>query len=208
MDHRESKRHVNPTGLTNTTTALLEGLHEPGNRSAWNEFDRRYRPILVAFLRRMGLDDSDAGDVAQETLTCFVQDYRDKKYDRAQGRLRSWLVGIARCRLADMQRTKRRRREMRGESAIANIPNDTEADRIWEMEEQRHIFELAVGDLRTAGKFNVRTIDAFERVVLRHEPVESVSAQTGLSPQEIYNAKNRVVQRLREIVKRYEVNYV
>ena len=33
--------------LTRTTTALLDGLHDPGDDAVWSEFDRRYRPILV-----------------------------------------------------------------------------------------------------------------------------------------------------------------
>jgi len=187
-----------------TTTELLDGLHESGNRSAWGEFDRRYRPILVAFLRRTGLHESDAADVAQDTLACFVEDYRAGKYDREKGRLRSWLIGIARCRLADLRRAQVRRGVVRGESAILGLPEETDAESLWDAEERRYIFEQAVADLRETSRFNERTIEAFERVVLRREPVEAVSVELGLTAQEIYNAKNRVVDRLREIVKRYE----
>ncbi|MBK8267594.1 MAG: sigma-70 family RNA polymerase sigma factor [Planctomycetes bacterium] len=191
-----------------TTTDLLNGLHDPDKRSAWDEFDRRYRPILFAFLRRMGLNETDAADVAQETLTCFVTDYRLHKYDREQGRLRSWLIGIAKCRLADLRRTEGRRREIRGQSAIDGLPEVHDVDAIWEAEERRTIFEQAIIELRQTTRFNERTIGAFERVVLRREPIETVSEELQLTPQEIYNAKNRVVQRLREIVKRYEISYV
>lgn len=199
---------MQPTDLIRTTTELLDGLHESGNRAVWSEFDRRYRPILVGFLRRMGLNDSDSADVAQETLACFVQDYRQGRYDRQQGRLRSWLIGIARCRLADLRRGQARRREFRGESAIVDLPHDIDSETIWEAEERRHIFELAVEELHQTSRFNSRTIEAFERVVLKHEPVENVSSEMGLTAQDIYNAKNRVVERLREIVKRYEAGFV
>lgn len=195
---------MNPSSLVNTTTELLAGLHDSGNRAAWDEFDRRYRPILIAFLRRMGLSDADAADVAQETLACFVQDYRRNKYDRAQGRLRSWLIGIARCRLADLRRARGRRREARGESAIVDLPADAEAETAWDAAEHRYIFEQAISELRKTARFHERTVEAFDRAVLQREPIETVSAALGLTPQEIYNAKNRVVQRLREIVQRYE----
>ncbi|HEY3242951.1 MAG TPA: RNA polymerase sigma factor [Phycisphaerae bacterium] len=208
MTWMHEERPVTPVDQTITTTALLDGLHDQGNRAVWSEFDRRYRPILVAFLRRMGLDENDAGDVAQDTLTCFVQDYRRHKYDRQQGRLRSWLIGIARCRLADLRRTTKRRRELRGESAMVGLPAEADAESVWEAEERRYVFEQAISELRSTSRFNERTIGAFERVVLRSEPVETVSAELGLTPQEIYNAKNRVVERLRDIVKRYEHGYV
>lgn len=194
--------------ITQTTTQLLDGLHESGNRAAWSEFDRRYRPILIGFLRRMGLNDADAADVAQETLACFVKEYRAGRYDRQQGRLRSWLVGIARHRLADLRRVQGRRGELRGESAIADLSDDdgVDAEAVWESEQRRIIFEQAIADLRQTTRFNERTIEAFERVVLRRESVDEVSAQLGLTPQEIYNAKNRVVDRLREIARRYEAD--
>ncbi|MCB9849256.1 MAG: hypothetical protein H6817_00970 [Phycisphaerales bacterium] len=196
-----------PAHMT-TTTELLDGLHDRGNQAAWEEFDRRYRPILMGFLRRMGLDSTDAADVAQETLACFVKDYRQRRYDRAQGRLRSWLIGIARCRLADEQRRRGRRKELRGDSAMGNLPDDAETDAIWEAEQKQFILELAVGDLRQNTRFNERTLEAFERIAIKHEAVDIVSREMGLSPQEIYNAKNRVVERLRDIVQQYEMNFL
>lgn len=191
-----------------TTTELLAGLHQSGNGAAWNEFDRRYRPILVGFLRRMGLNETDAADVAQETLACFVEDYRDRKYDREQGRLRSWLIGIAKCRLADMRRSAGRRRELRGESAIVGLPENTDVDAVWDAEERRFVFEQAIGELRQTTRFTDRTMAAFERIALRQEPIESVTAELGLTPQEIYNVKNRVVEKLRSIVKKYEDGFI
>ena len=190
--------------MATTATELLDGLHQSSNQEAWQEFDRRYRPILFGFLRRMGLTEADAADVAQETLTCFVKDYRLGRYDRGLGRLRTWLIGIARCRMVDQRRASFRRRELRGESALTVLPDNSDAAAIWEAEERRVIFQRAVCELRQTTRFNVKTIEAFERVVLRRESVDSVSRELGLTAQEIYNAKNRVVDRLREIVKRYE----
>ena len=198
---------MNPASVT-TTTELLAGLHQQADGAAWDEFDRRYRPILVGFLRRSGLNETDAADVAQETLACFVRDYRQGMYDRRQGRLRSWLIGIARCRLADLRRAVQRRGVVRGESAMDGLADDHDADAIWEAEERRFIFEQALAELRETTRFSARTLEAFERVVVRQEPIEAVSAEMGLTPQEIYNVKNRVVERLREIVKRYADGFV
>ncbi|MGE0481102.1 MAG: RNA polymerase sigma factor [Phycisphaerae bacterium] len=199
---------MDPSEFIQTTTELLAGLHESGNRAAWDEFDRRYRPILVAFLRRMGLHDADAADVAQDTLACFVQDYRARKYDRAQGRLRSWLIGIARCRLVDLKRRTGRRRELRGESAIVELADSVDIEAVWDGEEKRHIFQQAVQELRRSTQFHERTLEAFERVVFGREPVHAVAGELGLKPQEIYNAKNRVIERLRAIVARYEAGWI
>jgi len=42
---------------TQTTTKLLEELKDEANADAWNEFDTRYRPILIGFARRLGLGE-------------------------------------------------------------------------------------------------------------------------------------------------------
>lgn len=190
-----------------TTTDLLKGLRQTGDRAAWDQFDQRYRPILLGFLRRAGLDENDAADVAQETITDFLRDYQRDMYDRRQGRLRSWLIGIARYRIADARRRAARRREHRGDSMLEQLPDGVDDDAAWEDEQRRHILALAMRELRDTSKFNPRTIEAFERVALRQEPIERVSVEMGLEPQEIYNAKNRVVERLREIIQRYEAGF-
>ena len=74
--------------LTRTNTVLLLGLAEPDNQAAWSEFDARYRPVLVAFARRLGMQEAEAQDVAQDTLLRAVQDFRQGKFDAARGRLR------------------------------------------------------------------------------------------------------------------------
>ncbi len=192
------------TPHTTTTSALLEGLFNADDYAVWQEFDRRYRPILFGFARRLGVDEIDAADVAQETLVRFVQAYRAREYDRQRGRLRAWLIAIAKCRVADLQRAQARRREWRGESALANIPDEAALTKIWEAEHRSYLLNLAITELRTSTKVSEKTIEAFERVVLRGEPVKAVAADLGIKPQDIYVAKNRIADKLRDILAKYE----
>ena len=91
-----------PPARTHTTTALLAALHDLSDQPAWREFEGRYAPIISGVARRMGLSESDSQDVMQETMLQFIRDYRAGKYDRTRGRLRSWIIGIARHRIADI----------------------------------------------------------------------------------------------------------
>jgi RNA polymerase sigma-70 factor, ECF subfamily len=104
---------------TVTTSTLLRGLLASRDDRAWCEVDERYRPIVLRLAERCGLDADDAADVAQETLTQFFEDYRAGKYDRQRGRLRAWLTGIARHRIADARRRRGARGEERGDSGGA-----------------------------------------------------------------------------------------
>ncbi len=194
---------MHPLSQTATTTTLLEGLKDESASTIWDEFDRRYRTILYGFARRLGLDDTDAADVAQETLLRFVRDYRAGRYNRGAGRLRAWLIGIARYRVADLRRERARHGAARGESAMADVPDDSEAESIWDAEQRQFVFDQALAELRTTTRLSEQTLEAFERVVLRQESVSDVAAALGVTPQEIYDAKSRIVEKLRGVLAKY-----
>ena len=194
---------MQPQALS-TTMALLDGLLEPGNEAVWREFDARYRPIVFAFARKLGLDESDAADVAQEAMLRFVQEYRAGKYDRERGRLRSWIIGIVKYRVADVQRSKAKRREYRGESAFVGLPEDDQLAELWEAERRRMLLRQALAELREQTKTNEKTIRAFELYAIHEQPVADVACELGLTTHDVYVAKSNVAARLREILTRLE----
>lgn len=189
---------------TRTTTILLQGLHDPTDEAAWEEFDARYRPVLHGFARRVGLTDVDAADVAQETLLRFVREYRAGRYDRTRGRLRSWLLGIARTRIAQVGRDRARQRVVRGESAIDGMPDDEGLAELWEAERRRVVLRAALEEMRRTSRANDRTIAAFEMLTLRQMPVAAVADELGVSAHDVYLAKSRMAGKLREIVDRLD----
>ena len=192
---------------TRTTTALLEGLREPANTEVWREFDSRYRPIVMGFLRRLGLDEDDAADVAQETMTQFVQEYRQGRYDRQRGRLRTWLIALAKTQLAAMRRRTARRREWRGDSALENLPDDERLTWLWESELRTVMLRDAMDHLRQTTRTREKTIHAFELLVVRQSPVDSVAETLEMTVPDVYRAKSRVAQRLRGILTAIEGSY-
>lgn len=199
---------VNMDGMIDrTTTALLEGLTDVANTTAWREFDERYRPILMGFARRMGLEDADAADMAQEALLRFLQAYREGQYDRSRGRLRSWLTGIARNCLRDMRRRADRRRERRGLSAIETLPSDDKMDAAWDVECERAVLRRGLDELRTTTSTDERTIQAFERLMLDNRAPADVAREMSITLNDVYLAKHRCLKRLREIVRRLEHAY-
>lgn len=186
--------------LTKTTTALLEGLFDLQNASAWREFDDRFRPILVGVASRLGLEPADAADVAQETITQFVRDYRAGKYDRTRGRLRSWVVGIARHRVAEHQRTRAGRREQRGQSAIAMLPEESHFGEMWDAECRQATLCAALRELAASSKVSERTLDAFRMHVIEEETPEQVAEKLGTTVRAVYLAKHRCLARLRAVM--------
>ncbi|MCB9844967.1 MAG: sigma-70 family RNA polymerase sigma factor [Phycisphaeraceae bacterium] len=187
---------------TRTTSQLLEGLLDPGNRPVWAEFDARYRPILRSWSLRLGLSEADADDIAQETLTRFVQDYRSGKYDPAKGRLRAWLIGIARYRIIDRRRSLAR--SPARVSAIDPVAGEQELDRVWDQEHRAAILREAMDRLREETALGQSTIDAFVRFALDGRSAAEVAREIGISADSVYAAKKRCLCRLREIVSMLE----
>ncbi|MDG2423428.1 MAG: sigma-70 family RNA polymerase sigma factor [Phycisphaerales bacterium] len=190
-----------------TTTALLNNLHEADNEAAWREFDERYRPILIGFSRRLGLPEADAVDVAQETMVQFIKEYREGKYDRDRGRLRSWLLGIARFRVAGIYRKRATSRVSRGESAIVDLPREAEIEEAWNTERRMTILRTAMEQLKNSTKIADKTVRAFEMVALQQQSVAAVAAELDISENDVYLAKSRVAAKLKEIVASIESLY-
>lgn len=193
--------------LDRTTTALLSGLFDPRNAAVWEAFDRRYRPILLGFVRNCGVRESEAAEIAQETIVRFVEEYREGKYDRSRGRLGAWLVTIARYRVLDMRRRAGTAKLERGESAIVDLDDDRSVGAAYEAERRQALLREALEELRTRSRTDPKTVQAFEMLVYHGLAPQVVAEQMGMSTHDVYLAKSRVAAKLREIVIRLESEY-
>lgn len=192
--------------LSRTTTAMLDALHNPSDVAAWEEFDVRYRPVLIGFARNLGLDDADAADVAQETLTRFLEQYRDGRYQRERGRLGAWLVGIARYRILDLRR-KHGRRPLRGESAMVDLDDEKGMTEVWEEERRKSVLRQAMDRLRSGSRTDEKTIRAFEMLFVHGMNPQAVADELEMSVQGVYVAKSRIAERLQKLVTQIEQEF-
>lgn len=192
---------------TRTTSTLLDALHDSTDQRAWREFDDRYRPILLSLARRAGLSDADAADAAQDALADFFRAYREKRYDRSRGRLRQWLIGIARMKFADARRARARAGEALPETSLPDTSTDEDWFRAWDAEQRMSILASALEQLRASERIAEHTLRAFELAALQNVPPAEVARQLGLTTQEIYLAKSRCLERIREIIQRLEAAY-
>lgn len=192
--------------VTRTTSTLLSDLHQPGNQQAWEQIHARYHPVLVNVARRAGLSDTDAADVAQDSLADLFRSLLEKRYDRNRGRLRQWLLAIARLRIADT----RRKRASAGATIVTTISDqadDVEWTAAWDAEQRTTILNQALERLRQSDKLQAHTLAAFEMTALRNMPAAEVAAELKLTTQEVYLAKSRCLERVRGIIVELERAY-
>jgi RNA polymerase sigma-70 factor (ECF subfamily) len=188
-----------------TTTLLLAQIADFRESQAWEEFDRRYRPVLLAFGRSLGLGPDDAADMAQSTLADMARSLRDGQYSREKGRLRSWILGIARHRAARILSAR----------AMGALPveepvdlSDERMEALWQRAREKAMVDLALARLRASSRLAPSTLSAFELVALRGVPAAEVAVLCGLgSIDEVYVARSRVTARLRAIVADLEALY-
>lgn len=89
-----------------------------GDLNAFETVVRRRWPGVASFLRGLGIDESAADDLAQET---FVSAYARASEFAGRGSLRGWLFAIARNG-ARMWRRSRARERARVESRLPVVP--------------------------------------------------------------------------------------
>jgi RNA polymerase sigma-70 factor, ECF subfamily len=185
---------------TVTSATLLEAIKDGQDGRAWGRFISRYRPMIVSFAKNLGLDSSDSEDVGQETLLQFLKKYREGKFCRERGRLRSWLFVIAHRKIYDVQRKKMKELVIGDQTGVSGIivklESPDEVRELWEEEWQRSVLRACMEEV--AKEVSPQTLAAFDHYVFKRWPVEKVAQHLEMSVNAVYIAKNRVLSLMRK----------
>jgi RNA polymerase sigma-70 factor, ECF subfamily len=194
-----------------TTATVLQRLRDFDNREAWDSFADRFRRPIVSFARGMGLATADAEDVAQETLIAFAEAYRQGRYDPSKGKLSRFLFGIAYRQALRARAARVPAKDVNVAQAAttfwSKVPNgdeETSAGGVWDTEWERSILDQCLDQVRS--EFETPTFRAFELVVRDERPPAEAAQMLGLPLKSVYNAKHRILKRIRELREEYETH--
>lgn len=102
--------------------AQLNDRFVAGDETALAELYRRWSPVVFTLALRSLGDRADAEDVTQRT---FVSAWSSRAgYDSAKARLSTWLITIARRRIADMHESRAKIRRLQDEMERLTAPED------------------------------------------------------------------------------------
>lgn len=195
--------------LPSTSTELLNGIRDPHNTSAWLEFCARYEPVLLAFARKLGLNETDAQDAAQETFIAFARAHQEGRYEAQRGRLRSWLFRIMQNKIYDVYRRQARDPLLAagGDQAelLAQVIDEDRQAGIWEEEWRQAVIRTCLELVRR--DVAERTFAAFESITLGQRPAEEVARELGMTRAAVDRANQRVLSRMKELHRVVEVDW-
>jgi RNA polymerase sigma factor (sigma-70 family) len=186
--------------MEETRSSLLLRVRNPADGESWREFVELYRPLLVAYIRGKGLQDSDAHDVVQDVLTKLHRTMPSFELDRDRGRFRTWLWQVACHAIADWARRRRRREGAeegwRDRLAERSPAPDEQPDEEWIASYRNRVLAFALERVRDQAQ--PKTWQCFEQHVLRGRPSAEVGAELGLTANAVNVNASRVLARVRE----------
>lgn len=184
-----------------TSLSMLELVQSQDPR-AWQRLVHLYSPLIFSWGRRTGLSEEDAADVLQEVWRSVAANIERFEKTSDRGSFRGWLWTITRNKLRD---------HFRGRQGKPLAAGGTDAhERLQEIPDEEPMIDAssAHGDapadfLKRAlnlveGDFEKHTWQAFWRTTVDGHSAAAVAAELGISVDSVYQAKSRVLRRLRD----------
>lgn len=186
---------------SNTSVSLLARLRAGAEPAAWRRLLDLYTPLMQNWLRRANLQASDVDDVVQEVLGVVVRKLPGFQHDGRPGSFRAWLRAITANRLRDYWRARQHRAQAAGQEQFDNMLAELQdphsgLSRLWDVEHDQFVLERLMELIKA--EFKPVTWQAFRRHVIDGQPADAVAQELHVTPNVVFIAKSRVMQRLRE----------
>jgi RNA polymerase sigma-70 factor, ECF subfamily len=192
---------LDPDSPSLTSASLLERVRAR-DPQAWAKFVAVYGPLVYAWCRQWGMQQSDAHDITQEVFQAVSGGIDGFHKDGAAGTFRGWLWTIARNKANTFYLQQSRRPQAIGgtdlQARLAEIPDryPDEATNPQASAETTSLIHRAMNLIR--GDFQERTWRAFLRTAVDGVEATKVAEEFAMTPRGVRQAKHRVLQRLRE----------
>lgn len=182
-----------------THATLLARVADGGDPTAWTEFCARYGDTIRGFAVRQGLQGADCEDIVQDVLVALTKSLPGFEYDPARGKFRSYL------KTAVLHAVFRHRRQAKGPVQLEEIENATRAaaadatiDEAWEGEWRQYHLRQAMRMIEV--EFSPADCAAFQKYAVDGGDARETAATLGLSVDQVYQAKTRILKRLSQII--------
>jgi RNA polymerase sigma-70 factor (ECF subfamily) len=198
-----------------TRATLLVKLKDREDQKSWQEFYDTYWRMIYGLAIRSGLPDGEAQDILQETVLKVVEKIPGFNYDPKIGSFKVWLLTIARSRAIDalrrLGREKARLAPLADDGTEIPLvervpdPDSIDFDAVWEQEWREGLYEAAIDLIKK--RVQPRQFQLFDCYVRKEWPPEKVAQVMGVTVNQVYLARNRISNMLRQQVRRLEARH-
>jgi len=190
-----------------TRPSLLLRIQRFDDHESWEQFVDLYGPLILRYVRRIGIRHEEALDLVQEVLTIVMRRIPHFEYDSSRGSFRGWLKKVTTHRAWRYLDQRRRQGIAAGGTvnlaAIQQRPGTQQKPDAWMEEEWRkRLMEIALRRVRA--KTSTRVWRAFELNVLEARPAEDVAQELEMSVGHVYVSKCRVLKQLRKTMEQID----
>jgi RNA polymerase sigma-70 factor, ECF subfamily len=187
--------------MSDTRLSILLRVRDLGDAEGWREFHAIYRPLILGYLRSLGLEEPDAHDLTQEVFCRLMAILPTFELDRGRGRFRTYLWKLTYTTLVDWVR----RKKVRGRAEAKWVPGIRRADEsersrlegLFLRQHRERILEVVLP--RARAKVSATAWACFEQRLLRGRPAAEVAAERGVSANVVYVYASRVMKEVRRL---------
>ena len=191
------QKAAEPNSISST---LLERV-KANQSGAWARLADLYGPVVYRWCRQSGVTRDDAPDVVQEVFAALTLHIAGFRREKPGDSFTAWLRTITHNKVCDHFRSRRGQPAAEGGSEaqqrlqqLAEPSEPSEASNLQDVQDM----VLPIGLDLVRAEFEPRTWDAFRRAVIERQPPIRVANELGMSIQAVYQAKSRVLRRLRQ----------
>jgi RNA polymerase sigma-70 factor (ECF subfamily) len=197
-----SGRPTDASEPSSISSTLLERVRAQ-RPEAWERLVDLYGPVVYRWCRQSALRPEDAADVVQEVFTAVAVHVGEFRRERPGDSFGGWLRSITRNKIRDYYRRRLGKPEARGgtdaRQQLAEIGQPPEpSDPSAACDEGLDAWLSRRGLELVRAEFENRTWEAFWRTAVEGHAPAHVAEDLGMSVQAVYQAKSRVLRRLRQ----------
>ncbi len=184
-----------------TPVSLLEKLRQPATRDseqAWQQFVQLYTPLLLVWARRLDVGTGETADLLQEVFLVLAREMPTFRYDPTR-RFRAWLWTILVNKWRDRARQIQASPVLADSSEVEQAVASDNVQLYAEEEYRTYLVGRALEIMRN--EMEPVLWQACWQYLVQGRPAAEVARDLGLSVNQVYLAKSRLLRRLRSELK-------
>jgi RNA polymerase sigma-70 factor (ECF subfamily) len=182
-----------------TRPTLLARVRDRSDAESWREFYEYYQPLLLRYLRRLGLKDHAADDVIQDVFSRLLHALPAFELGGRSGRFRGYLWKVTFSALVDQARQVKARKHAEEERVRRFLDADESESRKeqaeWDQMEQQHRLDIATRRVRSVT--SAKSWACYEQRLLHERPAAAIAAELGITANAVFVYASRVLKAVR-----------